>query len=44
MPRAKNEVIARLMDAGKFIFGKVETKEWRDQYLEIDVRVFMRDV
>ncbi len=26
------------------IFGKVEKKEWRDEYLEIDVRVFMRDV
>ncbi len=39
----KNEVLARLMDAGKLIFGKLEAKEWIDDWLKLDVRVFMRD-
>lgn len=44
VPRAKNEVIARLMDAGKLLFGKLETKEWKDRWLKLGVRVYMRDI
>jgi hypothetical protein len=44
VPRAKNEVIARLMDAGKLIFGKIEQKEWQGDWLKIAVKVFMRDM
>lgn len=43
VPKAKNEVAARLMDAGKLIFGKLEAKEWHDAWLKLDVRVYMRD-
>lgn len=44
VPRAKNEVLARLMDAGKLIFGKLESKEWLDSWLKLDIRVYMRDM
>jgi hypothetical protein len=44
VPRARNEVIARLMDAGKFIFGTIERKQWQGNWLKIDVKVFMRDM
>lgn len=44
IPRTKNEVIARLMDAGKLIFGKIEHKQWQGDWLKIDVKVFMRDM
>jgi hypothetical protein len=43
VPRAKNEALARLMDAGKLLFGKVENKTWRGDWLEIQVHIFMRD-
>ena len=43
VPRAKNEALARLMDAGKLLFGKMEKKSWRGDWLEIQVRIFMRD-
>lgn len=43
VPRTKNEVLARLMDAGKLLFGKLETKEWVDGWLKMDIRVYMRD-
>ena len=33
VPREKNEVVARLMDAGKMVFGVLEEKEWRDEWL-----------
>lgn len=43
VPRAKNEVLARLMDAGKLLFARLKSKEWRDAWLQAEVRVFLRD-
>lgn len=43
VPKGKNEVLARLMDAGKLVFGKIEEKEYQSHWLEINIRVFMRD-
>lgn len=43
LPRDKNEVPARLMDAGKLLFGKLEAKEWMGKWLKVKVRVFMKD-
>lgn len=45
VPRNKNEVIARLMDAGKIIYGLINSfnsNEYND-YLEIDIDIFMKE-
>ena len=44
IPRKKNEVLAHLMDAGKVMFGKIESKEWQGRWLKINVLVYMRDM
>jgi hypothetical protein len=44
VPRAKNEVLARLMDAGKLLFGKLETKEWVENWLKLEVRIYLREI
>lgn len=44
IPRAKNEVLARLMDAGKLVFGKIEGLERIDKWLKITIRVYMKDM
>ena len=44
VPKAKNEILARLMDAGKLIFGRVEEKEKVDDWIKISIKVFMKDV
>lgn len=44
VPRAKNEALARLMDAGKFLFARVEDKDWHGEWLQVDVRIFLRDI
>ncbi len=44
VPRAKNEVLARLMDAGKLIFGKLEAKAWQGAWLKLDIKVYLREV
>ena len=44
IPQRKNEISARLMDAGKIVFGKIEKKNWRDDWLKIKIKVYMRDM
>jgi len=44
IPKEKNEVPARLMDAGKLLFGRLENKEWQSRWLKLRIRVFMRDM
>ncbi len=44
VPRDRNEVLARLMDAGKFLFARFESKEWQGDWLRVAARVFLRDV
>ncbi len=44
VPRQKNEALARLMDAGKLLFGKLEGKFWSGTWLCLNVRIFLRDI
>lgn len=44
VPRAKNEILARLMDAGKRVFGKVEEKWNTGEWVNISIKVYMMDV
>ncbi len=44
IPRAKNEALARLMDAGKLLFARLESKRWEGEWLCGEVRVFLRDL
>jgi len=43
IPRDKNEMMARLMDAGKWFFGKVQKKSWEGAWLKIDVEIYLED-
>ena len=43
IPRDKNEVIARLMDAGKNFFATIQAKEWEGNWLKIEVKVYLKD-
>jgi hypothetical protein len=44
VPRAKNEALARLMDAGKLFFAKLESKAWQGDWLKAAVRIYLRDI
>jgi hypothetical protein len=44
VPRAKNEALARLMDAGKSLFGKIESVTKEGRWLRIDIHLYLRDV
>jgi hypothetical protein len=43
VPRAKNEALARLMDAGKLLFARLESKSWQGDWLKVEVRIYLRD-
>ena len=43
LPQKKNEVVSRLMDAGKAIYAVIQKMEWKNQYLKIDIKVYMRE-
>lgn len=43
IPKAKNQTIARLMDAGKEFYAKATQKEWEGKWLRIDIEVFLVD-
>jgi len=43
IPRDKNEVIARLLDAGKNFFATIHAKEWEGNWLRIEIKVYLKD-
>ena len=44
VPKEKNEILARLMDAGKLVFGKLVDKHWHEDWLKVEIKVFMREL
>ena len=43
VPRAKNEVISNLMDAGKTIFGIIDKKDWSEDYLNLEISIYLKE-
>ena len=43
IPRVNNKIIARLMDAGKLIYGVIRHKEMIGDYHKIVVKVFLKE-
>ena len=43
VPRKENVVFARLMDAGKLLFGKVTSKELSGSWVKIYVDIFLHE-
>ena len=44
VPRKDNPILAKLMDAGKLLYGKVTEKEMEGSWLRITMEIFMRDL
>ena len=43
VPKKHNDVLARLMDAGKLLFAKVVHKELEDHWLNMRIEIFLKD-
>ena len=44
VPQEKNEILSRLMDAGKLLFGRLDEKNWVGRWLRLDIQVYLRDL
>lgn len=43
IPRNKNEILARLMDAGKWFSAKVQDKVWEGNWLKIELEIYLKE-
>ncbi|MDI9497592.1 MAG: HIRAN domain-containing protein [Bacillota bacterium] len=43
VPRQDNVIFARLMDAGKLLFGRITEKELRGSWLRISIGIYLQD-
>lgn len=43
VPKNDNVIFARLMDAGKLIFGKIISKEKQGKWLKIKINIYLRE-
>lgn len=43
VPRKDNQILARLMDAGKLLYGTLREKEWQQDWLRLGVDIYMTD-
>jgi len=44
VPQEKNEILSKLMDAGKILFGRLDEKNWFGRWLKLDIQVYLRDL
>lgn len=43
VPQRDNAIFARLMDAGKLLFGKVSSKEFKGTWLKIGMKIYLHE-
>ena len=43
VPQKDNVVFARLMDAGKLLYGEISDKHWKGNWLVIEIRIYLHE-
>lgn len=43
VPKADNVIFARLMDAGKLLFGKITSKETKGKWVKIKIGIYLHE-
>lgn len=43
VPRKDNVVFARLMDAGKLLFGRISSKELKGKWLRMEMKIYLHE-
>lgn len=44
IPKKDNIIFARLMDAGKLLFGKIINKEFKGEWVKIEIEIYLKDI
>ena len=43
VPKQDNVIFARLMDAGKLLFGRISAKEKKGSWVKINIKVYLHE-
>jgi hypothetical protein len=43
VPEKDNVIFARLMDAGKLLFGRISSKKFEGKWLKMDIKIFLHE-
>lgn len=43
VPRRENPILARLMDAGKLLYAVLRSKQWQEDWLRLEIDIYMTD-
>ncbi len=43
IPKADNVIFARLMDAGKFLYGRIAEKSLKGEWVKIKIKIFLKE-
>ncbi len=43
VPKQDNIIFARLMDAGKLLFAKIDKKEMKGKWLKLNIKIFLHE-
>jgi hypothetical protein len=43
VPEKDNVIFARLMDAGKLLFGRITSKKFNGEWLKIEIKIFLHE-
>ena len=43
VPRQENQILARLMDAGKLLYAVIREKSWRGAWLQLGIDIYMTE-
>lgn len=43
VPRRENQILARLMDAGKLLYARLRTKQWQEDWLRVEIDIYLTD-
>ncbi len=43
VPRRDNPILARLMDAGKLLYARLRAKQWQEDWLRLEIDVYLTD-
>lgn len=43
VPQEDNVIFARLMDAGKLLYGRISAKQMRGKWLKLDIKLYMHE-
>lgn len=43
VPRRDNQILARLMDAGKLLYARITDKQWQEDWLRVVIKIYLSD-